>query len=139
VLIPLPLALPVPLRPRRIVLAYLCPVIRVLRTPLLGAVQTHLPIHRVGSDLPAMVIVTASTLAGRIATDSLSRLKLGWLKRTLAIAADPFSHEPVLACHSVRLPDEQFRNSCRVRTASPPMGRLPNYKTGENAAVLFRR
>ena len=31
------------------------------------------------------------------------------------------------------------QNPCRVRTASPPMGRFPSYKTGGNAAVLFRR
>ena len=42
-------------------------------------------------------------LAGRTTASRLSRLKLGWLKRTLAIAADSFSHEPVLARHSARL------------------------------------
>jgi hypothetical protein len=71
---------------------------------LLGALQTPLPIHRIGSDFPSVVIVTASPLADRIAASGLSRLKLGWLKRTLAIATDPFSHEPVLACHRILLP-----------------------------------
>ena len=114
----------------------------MLRTPLLRALLADLPIHGIGCDLPPVVIVTAPSLAGRIAACGLRRLELGWLKRTLAIAAAPFSHEPVLACHGIRLPEcprKQFRNSCRVRTASPPMGRLPGYKTGENAAVLFRR
>jgi hypothetical protein len=77
----------------------------MLGAPLLGAVQAPLPIYRIGSDLPPMVIVTAPPLAGRITASTLSRLKLGWLKRTLAIAADPFSHEPVLACHGIRLPN----------------------------------
>jgi len=104
-LVALPLALPVSLRTGRILLAQLRPVVRVLRAPLPGAVPAPLPIHRIGSDLPPMVIVTAPPLAGRITTGSLGRLKLGWLKRTLAIAADPFSHEPVLACHGLRLPD----------------------------------
>ena len=70
----------------------------MLRAPLLCAFLAHLPIHGIVGDLPPMVIVTAPPLAGRITASSLSRLKLGWLKRTLAIAADPFSHEPVLAC-----------------------------------------
>jgi hypothetical protein len=52
----------------------------------------------------SIVLPTAAPpLADRIAACGLSRLKLRWLKRTLAIAADPFSHEPVLACHGLRL------------------------------------
>ena len=103
--VPLPLALPVSFRPRGVVLKQLCPVVRVLRAPLLRALQTPLPIHGIVGDLPPVVIVTAPSLAGRIAAGGLSRLKLGWLKRTLAIPADPFSHESVLACQGLRLPD----------------------------------
>jgi hypothetical protein len=129
-LIPLPLALPIEFRPRGIVLEQLRPVIRMFRAPLLRALQTHLSIHRIGGDLPPMVIVTTPSLADWIAAGGLSRLELGWLKRTLAIAANPFSHEPVLACHGIRLPDSswhpaaKFRNSCRVCTASSPLGRF---------------
>jgi len=94
----LPLALPVAFRPRGIVLKQLRPVTRMLRAPLLRALQTPLSIHRIGGDLPPVVIAAAPSLAGRIAAGGLSGLKLGWLKRTLAIAADPFFHEPVLAC-----------------------------------------
>jgi len=101
----LPLALPVTFCSRGIVLKQLPPVVRVLRAPLLRAVLAHLAIHRIGGDLSPMVVVTAPPLADRIAAGSLNRLKLGWLKRTLAIAADPFSHEPVLACHGLRLPN----------------------------------
>jgi len=79
-LVPLPLALPVSLRPRRILLAQMHPVARVLCTPLLRAVLAHLPIHRIVGDLPPMVVVTAPPLAGRITASSLGRLKLGWLK-----------------------------------------------------------
>jgi len=104
-LVPLPLTMAVSFRPRGIVLEQLRPVVRVLRAPLLRALQTHLPIHRIGGDLPPMVIVTTPPLAGWIAAGSLSKLELGWLKRTLAITANPFSHEPVLACHGLRLPD----------------------------------
>jgi len=74
------LALPVAFRPRGIVLAQLLPVARMLRAPLLRALQAPLPIHRVGGDLPPMVIVTASPLAGQSAANGLRRLKLGWLK-----------------------------------------------------------
>jgi hypothetical protein len=74
------LSLPVAFRPRRIALAQLLPVARMLRAPLLRALQTPLPIHRIGGDLPPMVIVTASPLADWIAASSLSRLELGWLK-----------------------------------------------------------
>jgi len=101
----LPLALPVTFRPRRVVLKQLRPVTRMLGAPLLRALQAPLSIHRIGCDLPPVVITAAPPLAGRIAAGGLSRLELGWLKRTLAIAADPFSHEPVLACHGLRLPD----------------------------------
>jgi hypothetical protein len=99
------LALPVSFRPRGVVLKQLRPVTRMLRAPLLRALQTPLSIHRIGGDLPPMVIVTTPPLAAWIAACGLSRLEFGWLKRTLAIVADPFSHEPVLACHGLRLPD----------------------------------
>src|ERR1035437_10469653 len=99
-LVPLLLALPVSFRPRRIVLAQLLPVARLLRAPLLRAIPAPLPIHRIGGDLPPMVIVTASPLAAWIAASSLSRLKLGWQKCFLAIAAGPFSHEPGLGSKS---------------------------------------
>jgi len=52
----------------------------MLRAPLLRALQTSLPIDRIGGDLPPMIITTAPPLAGWIATNGLSRLKLGWLK-----------------------------------------------------------
>jgi hypothetical protein len=74
------LALPVAFRPRRIVLAQLLPVTRMLRAPLLGAVPAPLSIHRISGNLSPMVIVTASPLTGRITASGLSRLKLGWLK-----------------------------------------------------------
>jgi hypothetical protein len=79
-LVPLLLALSVSFRPCRIDLAQLLPVARMLRAPLLRAFQAPLPIHRVGGDLPPMVIVTAPPLAAWIAANGLSGLKLGWLK-----------------------------------------------------------
>jgi hypothetical protein len=103
--VPLPLALPVSFRPRGVVLKQLRPVVRVLRPPLLRALQAPLSIHRIGCDLPPVVIAAAPPLAGWIAACGLSGLELGWLKRTLAIPADPFSHESVLACQGLRLPD----------------------------------
>jgi len=79
-LVPLPLALPVLLRPRGILLAQLHPVARMLRAPLLRAVPANLPIQGIGSDLAPMVIVPAPPLAGRITASGLSGLELGWLK-----------------------------------------------------------
>jgi hypothetical protein len=101
----LPLALPVSFRPRGVVLKQLRPVARMLGAPLLRALQAALSIHRIGCDLPPVVITAAPPLANRIAACGLSRLELRRLKRTLAIVAHPFSHEPVLACHGLRLPD----------------------------------
>ena len=103
--VPLPLALPVSFRPRGVVLQQLRPVVLVLRPPLLRALQAPLSIHRIDCDLPPVVIAAAPPLAGWIAACGLSGLELGWLKRTLAIPADPFSHESVLACQGLRLPD----------------------------------
>jgi hypothetical protein len=74
------LALPVAFRPRGIVLAQLLPVARMLRAPLLRAIPAPLPIHRIGGDLPPMVIVTAPPLAGRITASGLRGLKPQWLK-----------------------------------------------------------
>jgi len=105
VLVSLPLPLPVSFSARRVVLAQALPVVRVFAAPLPHAVLTNLLIDRVGSDLPPMIIATAAPLAIAITASRLSRLKLGWLKCILAIAADPFSHEPVLAWHGIRLPN----------------------------------
>jgi hypothetical protein len=79
-LVPLPLTLPVSFCPRRIALAQLRPVARMLRAPLLRAFQAPLPIHRVGGYIPTMVIVTALPLAHWITANGLSKLKLGWLE-----------------------------------------------------------
>jgi len=77
-LVPLPLALPVSFRPRGVVLKQLRPVPRMLGAPLLRALQTPLSIHRIGGDLPPVVIATAPSLAERIAAGGLSRLELRW-------------------------------------------------------------
>src|ERR1039458_5382351 len=73
-LVPLPLALPVSFRPRGVVLKQLRPVARMLRAPLLRALQAPLSIHRIGCDLPPMVITAAPPLADRIAACGLA----GW-------------------------------------------------------------
>jgi hypothetical protein len=80
VLVSLPLPLSVLCGARRIGLAQLPPVVRMLGAPLSHAVLTNLLIHRIGRNLPPMVIVTAPPLTIRITTSSLNRLKLGWLK-----------------------------------------------------------
>lgn len=78
-LVPLPLAQPVAFRPRRIVLAPFRSVARMFRTPILRAIPAHLPIQRIGGDLPPMVIVAAQTVARRItASGQLSRSQVGF-------------------------------------------------------------
>jgi hypothetical protein len=52
----------------------------MFRAPLLRALQTSLPIDRIGGDLPPMIITTAPPLAGWITASSLSGLKLRWLQ-----------------------------------------------------------
>ena len=141
---PVSLAPPVSFRPCRIVLQQLRPVVRVLSAPLLRALQTPLPIHRIGGDLPSVVIVTAPSLTDRVTTSKLSRLKLGWQKCFLAIAAGPFSHEPVLACHGLRLPNGpawQFSLETHVECVPRPRhwAVLLNYETGGHTALLNRR
>jgi hypothetical protein len=72
----------------------LLPIIGMLRAPLLRTVEAD--------NLPPVAIITASPLAARIATSRLSRLKLGWQKCFLAIAADLLSPEPFLARYGGR-------------------------------------
>ena len=60
-------------------------IIGVLVPPLLPAVLDHLRIHRVGLNLPPVVIGPAMPLAVRLAADVLLESIRGWMKASLAV------------------------------------------------------
>jgi hypothetical protein len=60
-------------------------IIGVLGAPLLPAVQHHLGVHRVGFNLPPVVIGPAMPLALRLAANALLDSVRGWMKTSLAI------------------------------------------------------
>ena len=84
----------------------------------------------------AVIIGASPLLAPRSAADHLPRLKSGWLENLITIPTPPLDHTGV--CRTEGDDSEGFRNFYSVGTASPPMARFNN-KTGENAAVIFRR
>src|SRR5450759_4456155 len=60
-------------------------IIGVLGAPLLAAVLDHLRIHRVGLNLPTVVIGPAMPLALRLAANALLESIWGWVKASLAV------------------------------------------------------
>src|SRR5262252_7998928 len=69
------------------------PVIRIPGPPFLWAVQAHLAIFRVRSDLLAVILSAAAALATGIAAHRLPRLIFRWLEDPLTVAASPFAHK----------------------------------------------
>ena len=134
------LSLPVPLNGRGILLPILLPVIGMPGAPFSGAVPADLPVFGIGSELFPVILGAASALAIGSAADCLSGLEFGRLEDLLAVEATPFNHmKGVVSRHRHRLPPRsQFRNCCRVATASPPMVPPSDYIAGENAGVLNR-
>jgi hypothetical protein len=57
----------------------------MLGAPLLPAVLDHLRIHRVGLNLPPVVIGPAMPLALRLAANALLKAIRGWMKTSLAV------------------------------------------------------
>ena len=60
-------------------------IIGVLGAPLLAAVQHHLGIHRIGSNLAPVVIGPAMPLTLRLAANALLKSIRGWMKASLAV------------------------------------------------------
>jgi hypothetical protein len=86
------LLLAIPLHGSRMLFAIPPPVIRIPRSPFLWAVQAHLAVFRVRSDLLAVILSAAAALATGIAAHGLSRLIFRWLEDPLTVAASPFDH-----------------------------------------------
>jgi hypothetical protein len=84
--------LTVPLHGGRMLFAVPPPVIRIPGSPFLWAVQAHLAVFRVRSDLLAVILSAAAALATGIAAHRLPRLIFRWLEDPLTVAASPFDH-----------------------------------------------
>jgi hypothetical protein len=86
----------------------------MLGPPLLRTISANLPVFGIARQLSLPVLVFAPLLAGRRTANHLAWLELRWLETLPAEAAPPF-------IHNRRCRIGQFRNWCRVLTASPPM------------------
>jgi hypothetical protein len=92
-LVPLLLALAVPLHGAGMSLAVAFPVIGVLLAPLVGAVQANLPVEGIGGDLLAVIIPPPSLLALGLVASKLVGVIRGKLKGLLAVAAGTIAHQ----------------------------------------------
>src|SRR5215831_7975098 len=97
------------------------PVIRIPGSPFLWAVQAHLAVFRVRSDLLTVILSAAAALATGIAAHRLPRLIFRWLEDPLTVAASPFDHNGGCRILLDGLSGGRFRNCYSVRTASWPM------------------
>ena len=87
----------------RVILAVFLPIARVCLTPLPRTLQAHLLVHRIGSDLLAMVIAAALALACGITANLLLRMIRGRLKDLPTVLAATILHQAA--------PDENGRGS----------------------------
>jgi hypothetical protein len=74
-------------------LAVAFPIIGVLLAPLMRTVQAHLPVDRIGGDLLAVIIPSASLLAVGLAASKLVRVIRGRLEGLLAVTAVTITHQ----------------------------------------------
>ena len=86
------LTLAVPLHRAGMSPAVAFPIIRVLLTPLVRALQARLAVDGVGGDLLAVIISASAALAAGVAAHRLPRLIFRWLEDPLTEAATPFAH-----------------------------------------------
>ena len=86
------LSLAVPLHRVGMSLAVAFPIIRVLLTPLVRALQAGLAVDGVGGDLLAVIGTATSSLAVSLATGELVRVIRGRLKDLLAVTAVTIAH-----------------------------------------------
>jgi hypothetical protein len=76
-----------------VVLAILLPVARMCRAPLPRTLHGNLPVNRIGSDLPPVIIAAALPLAWKLGANELLRMIGDRLKDLLAIAATAITHQ----------------------------------------------
>jgi hypothetical protein len=86
-LVPPLLTLAVPLHRAGMSLAVALPIIRVLLTPLVRALQARLAVDGIGGDLLAVILAATLSLAVGLATGELVRVVRGRLKDLLAVTA----------------------------------------------------
>ena len=134
-MVPKVLALAVVFDHLRVVLPPVLPVVVVASPPFPRTVAATLAVFAVGGETAPVIIAAASPLACRIRAHHLSGPELRGLECPLAVPAAAFFHEA--RCRRSQRPT--FRNCCRVCTASPPMGLLPDVIAGRNAVALSRR
>jgi hypothetical protein len=79
-LVPNVLLAAVPLDGGRVLLAITPPIVRVTGSPFLRAVQAHLAVFRVRSDLLTVIFSAAAALANGIAAHRFPRLIFRWLE-----------------------------------------------------------
>jgi len=92
-LVPLLLALAVPLHRTGMRLAVAFPIIGMLLAPLMAAVQADLPVEGIGGDLLAVVIPPAALLAVGLVASKLVGVIRGRLEELLAVAAGAIAHQ----------------------------------------------
>jgi hypothetical protein len=92
-LVPLLLALAVPLHRPGMSLAVAFPIIGMLLAPLMAAVQADLPVEGIGGDLLAVVIPPAALLAVGSVASKLVGVIRGRLEEVLAVAAGTIAHQ----------------------------------------------
>jgi hypothetical protein len=123
-----------------ILLPILLPVRGIAGAPFPKTVAADVAVFGIGSEFTAVIIGATTALAVGFAADRLAALELRRLEILLAVEATPFTHmNGVVSSRQTSSPvASEFRNCCRVATASPPMASLADYITGENAVVLNR-
>jgi hypothetical protein len=132
-LVALLLTLAVPLHHAGMSPAVAFPIIRVLLTPLVRALQARLAVDGIGGDLLAVILAATLSLAVSLATGELVRVIRGRLKDLLAVAAVTIAHRRlrslVGSAHCVRMPRlirSRLRNwKCDVETAIEFSYRVP--------------
>ena len=119
--------LPVLIGGGRVFLPVLLPVIGIARAPFSGTVPADFAVLGIGGDFGAMIIGATTALAVGSAANDLATLELRRLEDLLAVEATPFTHmNGVVSSSQARLDQEEFRNCCKVLTASPPMAQREN-------------
>ena len=129
-LVPLLLALAVPLHCAGMRLAVAFPVVGMLLAPLMAAVQADLPVEGIGGDLLAVVIPPAALLAVGLVASKLVGVIRGRLEELLAVAAGTIAHQAApevggnrsLSAESTRHPKGP---KCDIETAIEFFYRVP--------------
>jgi len=112
----------------RIFLPVLLPVLGVAGAPFPRTVAAPFAIFGIGDELFLVLISTPFPLASGFAADGLAGLELRWREELLTVAATPLTHNGgcLIGEKSASPNLPEFRNCCKVSTASPPMAQLQN-------------